>query len=137
MFLMFSHGITAFHGVKFSLRQKKSNEPCSCDFFVFQLFSKPIRNAWSGCYHGHVYTKKRHETQRNETMIFRVTKFQDSLRIESTKVVVFFETMRRRVYMFNKVFPQKNYNFIFYALFQTIFQYILSLYISFYFVSFN
>ena len=35
MFLMFSHGITAFHGVKFSLRQKKSNEPCSCDFLVF------------------------------------------------------------------------------------------------------
>ena len=66
MFSMFSHGITAFHGLKSSLRQINQRNPVRVISLTFLFFSKTIRHAWSRCYRRYVYITKRHKTQRND-----------------------------------------------------------------------
>ena len=66
MFLMFSHGITAFHGLKVPLRQMNQRNPVRVISLTFLFFSKPIRHAWSCCYRRSFCYTKRHETQRND-----------------------------------------------------------------------
>ena len=66
MFSMFSHGITAFHGLKSSLRQINQRNIVRVISWSFLFFAKTIRHAWSRCYRRSFCYTKRHETQRND-----------------------------------------------------------------------
>ena len=84
MYSMFSHGITAFHGLKVPLRQINQRNIVRVISWSFLFFAKTIRHAWSRCYcRFFCYTK------RNETMIFGVAMLRDSVRTQSKKVMVF------------------------------------------------
>lgn len=66
MYSMFSHGITAFHGLKVPLRQINQRNIVRVISWSFLFFAKTIRHAWSRCYRRYVCYTERHETQRND-----------------------------------------------------------------------
>ena len=76
----------------------------------------------------------RKDTKRNETMIFRVVKLQGSVRTQSEKVMVFWKKGEEE-YMFFNFFFGEILIFYFYGVVETVFQYILGLYILLYLVS--
>lgn len=98
MFSMFSHGITAFHGLKVPLRQINQRNIVRVISWSFLFFSKTIRHAWSRCYCTSFCYTKRHETQRNDDFGGRnVTRFSANT---ERKGHGFLKTRRGGLYIF-------------------------------------
>ena len=104
MFSMFSHGITAFHGLKWPLRQINQRNPVRVISLTFLFFSKTIRHAWSRCYRRYVCCTKRHETQRNDDFWGRnVTRFSANT---ERKGQGFLKKRRGGIYIFLTFSPE-------------------------------
>ena len=87
MYSMFSVGITAFYGIKVPLRQINQRNLIHVISLTFCSFQNQYNM------HGLVVTVDmfilQKDMKHNKTMIFRVTKLQDSVQTQSKKLMVF------------------------------------------------